>query len=171
MRGTLRVSEELLTPLPRSSFEGVFQGGNSTAYYVTLSDQGHTKSRGLIFAVLRSLSGQAIYPSALGLHWFSLGQTLVLKIVIFVVMELLKRLHCYTKSGSFSPLCPEYPPFYHVEFICAFSGKSWTFFSLPLILCHTQFHKVEAFDFFSFFLSLFSCRANSGNLEPCLSYS
>lgn len=60
-------------------------------YYV------HTKSRGLIFAILRSLSfsGQVhtIYPSALGLHWFSLGQTLVLKMVVFVIMELLKRLH------------------------------------------------------------------------------
>lgn len=65
MQGTLRVSEELLTLLPRSSFEGAFQGGNSTAVMSILSDQGHTmpntyyvytKSRGLIFAILRSLS-------------------------------------------------------------------------------------------------------------------
>lgn len=167
MQGTLRVSEELLTLLPRSSFEGAFQGGNSTAVMSILSDQGHTmpntyyvytKSRGLIFAILRSLSFWSsnlpiCIGSSLVLTWSNTG---------FENRDLChnetpkKTSFVAPKSGSFSPLCPEYPPFFHVEFICALQWKVFDFFSLPLILYHTQFHKVEPFGFFfPFFLSFF----------------
>lgn len=51
-----------------------------------------------------------------------------------------------------------------MEFVCAVSGISWAFLSLPLILCHVHFRKVEALDFSLFFFF----RTSSWNLEPCL---
>lgn len=48
-----------------------------------------------------------------------------------------------------------------MEFVHAFSGISWAF---PFhILCHVNFHKEVALDFFLFFF-----RTNSWNLEPGL---
>lgn len=51
-----------------------------------------------------------------------------------------------------------------MEFVSVFSGNSWAFLFLSLILCHVNFLKMEPLDFF--FCLFF--RINFGNLEPCL---
>lgn len=132
MLRTWQRPEELSSPFTGRSFTCIFQGGNSAALCVHKA----------WFLQFWSFFGGVTFISrlsiCLGFHWFSLGQTLFLKIMIYPA-----------ESRIFYFLCSEYPPLFHLEFVSAFTAKSWAFVFLPLILCHVNFHKAESLDFFS----------------------
>ena len=74
-------------------------------------------------------------------HWFWKWWSL---------MELLKRLHLlYQVWELFSSVSWISTSLWCRVHLCL-QWKVFDFFPFPLILCHTQFHKVEPFDFFFF---------------------